>query len=139
MKPLLAGNRDYYSACLFRLEETRGHILSEQEYSALRKETLDELAVETRKPVFAIAAAVVAVFGGLAGVVSLVSAKANPLALMASSLVTLVAGASAAFLLRKTPRQKTAAERLEMLESLREHRLVTEVEFSTICDRLKAA
>lgn len=139
MKPLLVGSRDYYTACLFRLEETRGHILSEEEYSALRRETLDELGVETRKPAFAIAAAVIAVFGGITGVISLLSAAANPLVLLVSCLVTLAAGVVAATLLRKTKSNRTVEERLEMLESLREHRLVTEVEFSRISDRLKAA
>jgi hypothetical protein len=139
MKPLLVGSRDYYSACLFRLEETRGHILSEQEYSELRKQTLDELAVQTGKPVFALAATVIAAFSGVAGVISLLSGNANPALLFGLSLATLGAGIVAALMLRKTAGAKSADERLAMLASLREHRLVTEVEFSTISERLKAA
>ncbi len=139
MKPLLVGARDYYSACLFRLEETRGHILNEREYETLRKETLAELAATTRKHVFAICAVFIALLASSAGVLSLISRNEHLGVLLGISIATVIFALTAATLLRKAAQEKTTADRLEMLDSLREHRLVTDVEFSQLRERLKAA
>jgi hypothetical protein len=139
MKPLLVGSRDYYTACLFRLEETRGHILNEQEYSELRKETLDELTEKTRKPAFAVASGSIALLGFFAAGASLLSEKAHPALLPVLGLISAAMGIFALHMVRDSKRIRTPEERMEMLESLREHSLVTEVEFSTICEKLKAA
>jgi hypothetical protein len=139
MKPLLVGSRDYYSACLFRLEETRGHLLSEAEYAALRKETLDELAAATRKPVFAICAASIALLSSAAGLISLATGSAHPSVIFVLGVCTLAFATITAGLLRKVSKEKSSTERLEMLESLREHRLVSDGEFTELRQQLKAA
>ncbi len=139
MKPLLIGQRDYYTACLFRLEETRGHILSEQEYAALRRETLDELAAATRRPAFAICAAFVALLGGATGTVSLTTGSIHAGLLLEVGMCSLVFGLLAAGLVSRASAERSAAERLEMLASLREHKLVTDMEFSSLRERLQEA
>ena len=139
MKPLFIGSRDYYSACLFRLEETRGHILSEQEYAALRRETLDELGAATRSLAFTISAASIALLGSAAGVVSALTGSAYAALLLGIGGCSLFFGLLTAWLARKTSVKKSASERLEMLASLHEHKLVTDVEFSTLRERLKEA
>ena len=139
MKPLLVGARDYYAACLFRLEETRGHLLNEKEYETLRQETLAELSATTRKPVFAICAVSIALLASSAGVLSLISGHGHPAVLLGISIATMISALTAATLLRKAAQEKATTDRLEMLDSLREHRLVTDVEFSQLRERLKAA
>lgn len=139
MKPLLIGSRDYYTACLFRLEETRGHLLSEQEYMTLRRETLDELAVATRRPAFAISAAFVALFGCVLGLVSMLTGSVHAPLLLGIGGCSVFFGLLTAWLVRTTSVGKSASERLEMLASLHEHRLVTDVEFSTLRERLEEA
>ena len=137
MKPLLIGERDYYSACLFRLEESRGHILNEQEYTALRRETLDELAVAAQRPAFTVCAICVALLGCAAGVGTLFSISAA--VLLGIAICSLLSGMFAAWMVRKKAIKKSASVRLEMLASLREHKLVTDVEFSTLRERLQDA
>ena len=137
MKPLLIGERDYYSARLFRLEESRGHILSEQEYAALRRETLDELAAAARRPAFTVCAVCVALLGCAAGIGSILSVSAA--VLLGIAICSSISGIVAAWLVRGTSIKKSASDRLEMLASLREHKLVTDVEFSTLRERLQEA
>ena len=139
MKPLLIGPRDYYTACLFRLEETRGYLLSEQEYAALRRETLDELAAATRRPAFAVCAAFVALLGGATGVVSIATGSIHARLLLGVGICSLVFGVLTAWLVYRASAERSAAERLEMLASLREHKLVTDAEFSTLRERLQEA
>ena len=129
----------YFAACLHRLEETRGYVLSEAEYRALRHETLEELATIARKPA-TFAPAIPAVILGIAcAALILVAPAVNPLWLAGLAAGTMMCAAKINARLRRRTGAPvwTAEERLEALDALRESRLVTAEEFSRLSERIE--
>lgn len=134
MKPLFVGVCDQYAASLHHLEETRGHLLNEDEYQILRKELLDELATVQRRPLGVAAATAIALAGCLAGILALQFARQNPVMLYAASIVALLCGA--VLIAQSQQRDSGQKLRLAMLHSAREHMLVSDEEFARVRSRL---
>ncbi len=139
MKKLLLLPHDYFAACLHRLEETRGHILSEDEYRALRQETLNELATIVRRPATTAAGIATAVLGILSGAVIMAFPNTNPLWLAALAAGTAICAAVFAAKIRRRKQAPawSAEQRLIMLDALLDRRLVTAEEFSRLSERIE--
>ena len=137
MKPLFVGEQDYYAACLHRLEETRGHLLNEDEYSAVRKELLEELATCTSRRGHVLVKTAAALAGCIAGLMALLFVSNHPALLCVASLMALACGG----ILVAMSNRKDAdpGMRLAMLDSAREHRLVSDEEFARVHSRLAKA
>lgn len=134
MKPLFVGVCDQYAASLHHLEETRGHLLNEDEYQMLRKELLDELATVERRPLGVAAATAIALAGCLSWILALQFAKQNPAMLYGASIVALLCGA--VLIIQSQQRDPGQKLRLAMLHSAREHKLVNDEEFARVRSRL---
>jgi hypothetical protein len=139
MKPFVLGSQDYYTASLRQLEETRGHLFTEEEYRALRKETLDELATVGRRSIAGVATVGTVLLACVVGGVALVAGVSGPLFMWLASAGVFACGAIGVGLRAWRQRESvfTLHERLQMLHSLREHRLVTFEEFRELQHRLE--
>lgn len=129
----------YFAACLHRLEETRGYVLSEAEYRALRHETLEELATVTRKPASLAPGIPVVIIGIACAALILIAPGLHPLWLSTLAAGTMICTAKIHARLRRSAAAPvwTADDRLEALDALRESRLVTAEEFSRLYERIE--
>src|SRR5262245_33211296 len=106
MRRFIVGSQDYYTASLRQLDESRGSLFSEQEYRALRKETLDELGTIERRSIAGSATVGTLIFACIVGASALVGGFRGPFFMWLASVS--VFGCGVLMMALKTFRQRTS-------------------------------